>query len=91
MSGACKVEYFRFVVFHNETSVEENSRHNIVATKEKGRRKAITLLLGNKKTVVYKRKDIRRNFFFKIFNFFLNVLIMGAIYITEIIGERAEP
>ena len=65
-------------MFYNETGVEEDSRHNIVAIKEKGRRKVITFLLGNKKTVIYKRKDIRRNFFFKIFNYFFKCFNNGS-------------
>jgi len=32
------VEEFGFAVLHNETSIEEDFRHNIVATEKKGRR-----------------------------------------------------
>jgi len=48
------MEYFQFIVFHDETSVEEDSRHDIIATKKESGRKFITLLLRNKKTIVYK-------------------------------------
>jgi len=32
MLSSCKMEEFSFVVFHDETSIEEDFRHDIVAT-----------------------------------------------------------
>jgi len=39
------MEVFRFTVFHDKTSIEENFGHNVVTTKKKERRKRIALLL----------------------------------------------
>jgi len=36
--SSCKVEEFSFAVLHNEASIEEDFRHNIVVTEKKGRR-----------------------------------------------------
>jgi len=85
------VKDLQFAVFHDKACVAEDFGHDVVTTKKEGRRQFVTLLLRNKKTVIYKRKDIRRYFFFKIIYSFLNVFIIGAMYIAEIIGERAEP
>jgi len=32
MSSSCEVEEFSFAVFHNETDIEEDFRHDIVTT-----------------------------------------------------------
>jgi len=38
VAGSCEVKELSFAVLHNEASVDENFKHNIVATEKKGRR-----------------------------------------------------
>ena len=75
-------------MFHDKACVAEDFGHDVVTTKKESRRQFVTFLLRNKKTVIYKRKDIRRNFFFKvIYSFFECFYNWGHVHSGDNRGE----
>ena len=48
------MEYFQFIVFYDETGIKKDSRYDIIATKKERGKRFVTLLLRNKKTIIYK-------------------------------------
>jgi len=84
------VENLRFIILNYETKSREEKRNYSIIIVKYCIWFFITLFLGNKKTIIYKRKERYRNRNKEIFSSFFENIKKRVIYSIKKVGKRAD-